>query len=147
MTPDLSQEGSGALAEHGSQSRSASGPRVRNNEKLCVNAAGEKHGLGSLIMGSVCDPGHSEQNSGADPQRSGCSLAQGPGMGIYVLRALTTEGAEPISRAAMSICEPLGLGPLCLEGNFRRRTLREEGELIIMISALLVIHESFRGRL
>lgn len=74
VTPDLSQEGSGALAEPGSQSRSASGSRVRNNEKLCANAAGEKRGLRSLITESVCDTGHSEQNSGVDPRRSGCSI-------------------------------------------------------------------------
>ena len=81
---------------------------MRNNEKLCVNAAGEELEFRSLITGFVCDTGHheqdsgvdSEENSGVDPWKSDCGLAQGPGMSIYVLRALTTEGAEPISHAA-----------------------------------------------
>lgn len=97
---------------------------MRNNEKLCVSAAGEKRGSRNLITGSVCDPGHGEQNSGLDPRRSDCSLAQGPEIRLYVLkqRVLTTEGAEPISHVAKGICERLGLGALCLEGNSRRRT-------------------------
>lgn len=124
---------------------------MRNNEKLCVNAAGEKWGFGSLITGSLCDTGHSkqksgvnsEENPGVDPRRSDCSLAQGLGISINMLRALTMEGAEPIPRAAKGICEHLVLGPLCLEGNFRKRTLWEK---TTMISALLVIHECFLYR-
>lgn len=114
---------------------------MRNNERLCVSAAGEKRVFGSLITGSVCDTGHSEQNSGLDPGRSDCSLAQGPEIHIYVLkqRALTTEGADPISHEAKGICERLVLGPRCLEGDSRRRTLWEK---TMVTSALLVIHEA-----
>lgn len=118
---------------------------MSNNEKLCVNAAGEKRGSRSLIMGSVCDTGQSRQNSGFDPRWSGCSLAQGPEIRLYVLkqRELTTEGVETISQAAKGICEHLVLGPLCLDGNSRRRTPWEKP---IMTSALLVVHQCFLGR-
>lgn len=67
-------------------------------------------------MGSVCDTGHTQQNSGVDPRRSDCGLAQGPAVSIYVLRALTTEGAEPLSHAGKGICEHLLLGPCVRRG-------------------------------